>query len=95
MGAVERMIGRTLNQKEVFELVKAERQRQDEKWGKLEDRPQSVAGFIIVAELELAEAKAGWSKNVPGKHSALTELVQVAATAVAAVEKFGGEGNCN
>lgn len=85
--------GRTLTQHQAITFVIAEREHQDRKWGSLEERSQSLPGFIAVVEAETAEAKAGWIKNVQGNHSALSELVQVAATAIAAIEKYGAEGN--
>ena len=78
---------------EVMNLVKEEREFQDSKWGSLEDKQQSIAGYLTVLQWELDEAKAGWMKNVPGKHSALSELVQVAAVAIACLQQYGNEGN--
>ena len=82
-----------LTLEEVFELIKKERARQDAKWGPLEDRNQSLAGFLLVIEAELKEAKDGWLKNVPDEHSSLSELVQVAAAAIACIQKHGSVGN--
>lgn len=78
---------------EVSKYVFLERLRQDEKWGTLEEKDQSLAGMLLVLEAELVEAKEGWIKNVPGKHSALSEIVQVAAVAFAILEQHGVEGN--
>lgn len=76
---------------EVFELIKREREYQNKKWGR--DRTQSIPGFIAVIEGELNEAKHGWLKNVPAKHSSLSEILQIAAVAVACIEEHGAEGN--
>ena len=81
------------NRNEVYAAIDAERDHQDQKWGKLEQKKQSVAGYLLVMERELAEAKAGWTHNIPDKHSALAEIVQIAATAVACLEQHGLEGN--
>ncbi len=78
---------------EVVASVKEEREFQDKKWGPLDERAQSIAGFILVLKAELDEAEAGWIKNVQGKHSALAEIRQVAAAAIACLEKYGIEGN--
>ena len=78
---------------EVFELIKQEREYQDFKWGTLDEKQQSLAGYMLVIRKELEEAENGWMKNKKGKHSALTELVQVAATAVACLQQYGSEGN--
>lgn len=82
-----------LTMEEVFDLIKAERDSQDAKFGALDEKQQSVAGYLLIIRKELEEAEAGWMKNVPGKHSALTELVQVAATAIACLQQYGSEGN--
>lgn len=78
---------------EVIESIKKEREFQDEKWGPLDERDQSIAGFMLVIRKELIEAEDGWIKNVEGKHSSLAELRQVAATAIACLQKYGIEGN--
>lgn len=80
-----------LSTTEVLDAVVRERRRQDDKWGP--NKPQSLPGFLIVLEKELQEAKDAWVKNVTGEHSALNEIVQVAATAVACLEKYGTTGS--
>lgn len=77
----------------VFELIRAERKHQDQKWGSLEEKQQSCAGYLLILEAEIKEAKEGWEKNKEGKHSALREIIQVAATAVACLQQYGEEGN--
>jgi len=78
---------------EVVELIRAERLRQDIKWGTIDVKNQSCAGHLMTLQAELDEAKHGWQKNVEGKHSALSEIVQVAAVAFACLEQYGAEGN--
>lgn len=80
----------TLSRGEVYAAIDKERDYQDSKWGV--EQPQSFMGLIAVIEAELNEVKLGWLKNLPGKSAPLNELVQVAATAVAALEKYGIEG---
>jgi len=82
-----------LTREEVYALIDIERNKQDEKWGALDDKKQNLSGYLLVLEAELNEAKLGWCKNHPGRNSALAELIQVAATAVAALEKHGSTGN--
>ena len=77
----------------VYLSIDVERAHQDQKWGPIDQKKQSVAGYLLVMERELAEAKEGWMKNIPGKHSSLAEIVQIAATAVACLEQHGLEGN--
>ncbi len=83
---------RTLSFKDVLELVKQERDYQDKKWGTIEERSQSIPGFMLIAKKELIEAEDGWCKNVQGRHSALREMIQVAAVAIACLETHGGGG---
>ena len=89
----ERQSTRPLTMDDVFDLIREERAYQDKKWGTLEDKGQSCAGYLVVLEKELDEAKDGWMKNVPGRDSTLGEVVQVAAVAVACLEQYGNEGN--
>lgn len=79
----------TLTKQEVFEAILAERQHQKEKWG---DQPQSLPGFLLIIRKELEEAEMGWMKNLNGKNAVMNELVQVAATAFAALERYGTTG---
>jgi hypothetical protein len=83
----------SLTMEEVFELIRKERDFQDIKWGSLEEKQQSLAGYLLIIQKELDEATLGWVKNKTGKDSALTELVQVAAVAVACLQQYGAEGN--
>lgn len=82
---------------DAFLAISKERIYQERKWGV--DRPQSLAGFILIMRKELDEAETAWAKNVRGeRQSVLEEIVQVAATAVACLERYGVEGNttsCN
>lgn len=82
-----------LTMDQVFEAIRAERDYQTNKWGPLDSRAHGIPGWLLILRKELEEAEEGWSKNVPGKHSALAELVQVAAVAVAALQQHGLEGN--
>lgn len=78
---------------EVIASIKEERDYQDQKWGTLEERVQSIPGWMLILKKELAEAEDGWAKNIPGKHSALAEMRQVAAVAIACLQQHGIEGN--
>lgn len=84
---------KTLQFDEVINAIKDERDYQDLKWGSIEEKAQSLAGHLLTIQAELDEAKAGWQKNVPGKHAALRELIQVAAVCIAALEQYGLDGN--
>lgn len=82
-----------LGLQEVFEKIREERNYQDNKWGTLAEKPQSIPGWLLILRKELEEAEAGWMKNVRGRDSALGEIVQIAAVAVAALQQHGFEGN--
>lgn len=75
----------------VYDAIDQERNHQIEKYGA--DKQQSIPGFLLIIENELNEAKAGWTKNLEGRHSAMHEICQIAATCVAAMEKYGTSGS--
>lgn len=75
----------------VFNAINDERQHQINKFGA--DKQQSLAGFLLIIESELEEAKRGWIKDNQGRNSPLHEIVQIAATCVACLEKYGVIGN--
>lgn len=76
---------------EVFLAISKERIYQERKWG---DKNQSLPGFLLIMQKELDEAELAWCKNVRGdRQTVLEEIVQVAATAVACLERYGIEGN--
>lgn len=75
---------------EVMDAIKKEREKQDQQWG--EQKPQSLPGFLVILRSELHEAEQGWVKNVQGRHAPLNEILQIAAVAVACLEKYGVEG---
>lgn len=78
---------------EVVEKIRQEREYQNSKWGTVEEHPQSIPGYLLVIRKELEEAENGWMKNVSGRDSAMAEILQIAAVAVAAMEQHGFEGN--
>lgn len=80
-----------LSREHVYAAIDKERTHQDQKWGA--NKPQSLPGFFVILRKELQEAEDAWVKNVTGDHAPLNELVQVAATAVACLEKYGVTGS--
>lgn len=78
---------------EVVEKIRQERVYQNSKWGTVDEHPQSIAGYLLIMRKELEEAENGWMKNVSGRDSAMAEILQIAAVAVAAMEQHGFEGN--
>lgn len=78
------------SREDVYLAVSKERIYQDRKWGL---KQQSVPGFLLIMRKELEEAERAWAKNVQGdRQTVLEEIVQVAATAVACLEKYGVQG---
>lgn len=81
-----------LTRQQVFDAISKERDHQIQKWGA--DKQQSIPGYLLVLRKELEEAELGWLKNhTETRQSVLEEIVQVAATAVACLEKYGVVGN--
>lgn len=68
-----------------------ELEHQRQKWGP--DKPQSLPGFLLILESELAEAKIGWMKNREGRDSPLAEVMQIAAVALTCLSRYGTEGS--
>jgi hypothetical protein len=77
----------------VFAAIDKERQYQENKWGTIKERGQSIPGYLLILRKELEEAELGWIKNKTGRDSALAEIVQIAAVAVACLEEHGFTGN--
>ncbi len=76
---------------DVFLAISKERIYQDRKWGV--GKEQSVPGFLLIMKKEFEEAEKAWLKNVTGdRQTVLEEIVQVAATAVACLERYGTTG---
>ena len=66
-----------------------ERIHQDQKHGTIIENGHTLGEWILIAEAELAEAKASLIKGGTGRDSVRSELVQVAATVVACLEQHG------
>ena len=77
--------------RDVLVAIQRELQYQRQKWGA--DKPHSLPGFLVVMESELAEAKQGWMKNIEGRNSPLSEVVQIAAVAIACLSRSGTSGS--
>jgi uncharacterized protein YutE (UPF0331/DUF86 family) len=72
------------HRKLIYEAIDRERDHQAIKHM---EEPLTIGEFLLIIENELEEAKRGWTKN--GDKRALEEILQVAATAVAAMEQHG------
>ncbi len=73
--------------REPLVAIHRELEHQRQKWGK--DKSQSLPGFLLILENELAEAKHGWTKNLEGRNSPLSEVVQIAAVPLACLVRYG------
>jgi hypothetical protein len=72
----------------IMQAIQRERAYQNKKYGSIAGRAHSVASWILIAEIELEEAKQAWQKEA-GNTEALRELLQVAAVIVACLEQYG------
>lgn len=71
------------------QAILKERQFQDQKHGHPDENPHTIGAWILVLEAELAEAKAACIKGGVDRNNVISEIVQVAATAVACLEQWG------
>lgn len=78
--------GNSPDKPDVYKEIKEERVRQDAKYGK--DRDISMASWLELIYIELQEALTGEDEGTPPPHDTRTELKQVAALCVAAMESY-------
>ena len=79
-----------ISRADVYAAVDAERQFQDDKWGSVTAAGRhSIAEWLLIAEAELQEAREACIKGGVGRNSMRSELIQVAAVIVAALEQHG------
>lgn len=82
--------GATLSFEEAVADVREERDHQIKKY---KDQPQSLPGFLLILQQEIKEAVDGWMSGVnTGRDSPLHEVRQIAATAIACLERYGSTG---
>lgn len=72
---------------DVYGLIERERQHQDRKYGTPEERNRSIGDYLTILRLELQEAEEAFGKRTPIE--AMCEIMQVAAVAVACMERHG------
>lgn len=72
----------------VFAAIARERAWQDQKWGTIAEHPHEVGGWLTLVRKELREAEDAWCSQ-RGDASALEELLQVAAVAIACIQQHG------
>jgi hypothetical protein len=66
-----------------------ERLYQDRKYGTLHERGLSVGDYLVILRRELTEAEQAFVSAPLPESEALREILQVAAVAVAALERHG------
>lgn len=71
--------------------VDKERTYQDDKWGPISTHGHTLGEWLLILEAELFEAKTALIKGGEGRDSIRSELVQIAAVAMAALEQHGTE----
>lgn len=76
----------------VLNVLFSEIKYQDDKWGFEHNRNQTIEGHLLILRKELIEAEDGWMKNLTGRNSVESELVQVAAVAIQALINLDNAG---
>ena len=72
----------------VYDAIGTERYYQEQKWGIIEEHPQSVGGYLMLMRTYLTEAEAAWAK-ADTVEEALHCLRKVLALGVACGEQHG------
>ena len=72
----------------VYDAIDTERYHQQQKWGTIENHPQSVGGYLTLMRVHLTNAEAAWAKTDTDK-DALKCLRKVLALGVACGEQHG------
>lgn len=72
----------------VYEAIDSERNHQDFKWGKIQDHPHEVGGYLTLMRKLLGDAEQAWS-TAAGDYGGLEEIRKVIAVGVACCEQHG------
>jgi hypothetical protein len=72
----------------IFDAIDSERCYQEQKWGSIEEHPQSVGGYLTLMRVHLTKAEAAWASSNNDKE-ALNCLRKVLALGVACGEQHG------
>jgi hypothetical protein len=73
----------------VTNAIAMERGYQDIKWGPIELNGHTLGEWLLILEAELLEAKVALIKGGEGRDSIRSELIQIAAVTIAALEQHG------
>ena len=49
----------------VYDAIGTERYYQEQKWGSIEEHPQSVGGYLTLMRVHLTDAEAAWADQIP------------------------------
>lgn len=72
----------------VYDAIGTERYYQEQKWGSIEEHPQSVGGYLTLMRVHLTNAEAAWVGS-DNDNDALKCLRKVLALGVACGEQHG------
>ena len=78
-----------MDQDDAIDCIVTERYYQDDKHGTIEEQGHEIGEWLILIEAELEEAKAGLVKGKKGRDHVMSEIIQIAALALAAIEQHG------
>lgn len=75
----------------IYDEIKAERVRQDEKYGYNRNEPPKY--WMHAMRAESTEVYSAWENNTPPPHDYRTEMIQLAALCVAAIQSWDRQKN--
>lgn len=75
---------------DVLEAVDREIAYQDGKWGP--DKEQSLAGYLLIMQVEIEAAIKGWQFNLHDRHSALSNVLQTVTVGLRCLQTYGVSG---
>ncbi|MEN3159566.1 hypothetical protein ABC502_14395 [Alkalimonas sp. NCh-2] len=82
---LKKIFANALIWQKVANSVNKEISYQNAKWGVDHVRNQTVEGHLLVLRKKLQDAEDGWMKNLSGRNSVESELIQVVAVAMQAL----------
>lgn len=80
---------REIRQAEAIDALVEERRFQDQKHGHPDDQPHSIGAWLLTIERELEEAKEACVKGGKGRDNVISEITQIGALCMAALEQHG------
>ena len=74
---------------EIWQAITNERACQDRKYGEIQQRDLSIGDYLVILRQELGEAERAYVGTPNPAAEALREILQVAAVAVACLQRHG------